>query len=1145
MRPFYFLSFLIFSTILLSQNPGNSLLWRISKNQSSKFSYLYGTMHVKDKRIFYANDSLPAFISSCDKFALELHPDSMNTMLFNQLNSADTASNNFKKIFNEEEYRLVNEKLQKDIGIDLTQVKNKDLNYIRMLISPTKKRSDDYATFLDGYLLKIAKRTDRSIIGLESIKSQASAFRSIKSTTEFKDEILEMSREEKSESVYDKMLKLYQAENMEGIHQIFTNYDEESINNMLYRRNVVMARTIDSIISGGGSIFAACGAGHLGGAKGIIKLLKDLGYSVTAVQTKKRSYLNANKIPSTTGTGWQKIALPSVGVNYVLPGAPMAYKKNIILAESKMYMDVTSGAVYMMLPVSITSDLVGNKRFLFDKVAESMQQRMAKGISLDKKYGKQGAYEYCEVSFETKVGYSLVSRIYIENNVLYDFLVTYPPNSDIEKEAEYFFSAINFYKPIAQETYLYKDENWNFEISLPGEPAKVNTARKKGAASELSLKSSDNINGVHYIIEGAEAGEGLYYISDTMLLNEVCRKFKHQPRVISYTDSVFTFQGFPAKQFVAVFDDNSTCEGWLILKGFKFYSIMAVATKKNIDAGIHKAILNSFTFRDVKTPEYKWYKSPVDSLLTIKLPKAYRIKASDAEENQYNEDYSPIYTSYEDGYGVSCFMQRTEETDYYYTLSDSLYWKRVEQSLVGYSDSLILSEKLNLKGLNARRYIVKKLNSSYTEYYNVISFGKYRYSIFSYIPDVLKSSYLTTPIYNLEYKGTPKTVFQSDTVAFKNLVRDYLSTDTILNKKARKYIYEFDATDNMFPLLVKELERPAKDSTSDLKDRLINKLDDVKPALLTPYLKKKLFTDRTDSTFDVNYLRMLVGIKTQESFSYIKSFLAGRLSTLSEYSGIFYGMNDSLVLAKVFYPDFLEAIAKDTSENSSFLYLTNNMLDSSYVKYEQIKDFENSLLKYASRYIDQKVSDKELMEHYVSVEVFDLLFKSDNKKMLSELLVKMAQSKNIWIRYYSIVYALKNKSEPDLKVMNELVRTPYLRHSIYAELEFNKRLELFPAAFKNQKALAEGDMINYMLDDDYYPKEVKFVKEIKTRFEEKDVYFFIFKLEFNEGTAPVIGFTGPYTKNGELLNNSERPGIGGDYVKGQEEILLYEHLYQK
>ncbi len=62
-----------------------ALLWRISGNGFKAPSYLYGTMHLRDKSLFRFTDSVYGAIRNTEVFALEIHPDTLASVAFSQV----------------------------------------------------------------------------------------------------------------------------------------------------------------------------------------------------------------------------------------------------------------------------------------------------------------------------------------------------------------------------------------------------------------------------------------------------------------------------------------------------------------------------------------------------------------------------------------------------------------------------------------------------------------------------------------------------------------------------------------------------------------------------------------------------------------------------------------------------------------------------------------------------------------------------------------------------------------------------------------------------------------------------------------------------------------------------------------------------
>jgi uncharacterized protein YbaP (TraB family) len=111
------LSFLIsFAFNALSQQkPHYSLLWRISGKGLTQPSYLFGTMHVKDKRAFNFSDSVMLALQQCRHFALEVHPDTVMKELYNLIANNDTLRN-IDKLLSKEEYEQLSNKFKRRYG---------------------------------------------------------------------------------------------------------------------------------------------------------------------------------------------------------------------------------------------------------------------------------------------------------------------------------------------------------------------------------------------------------------------------------------------------------------------------------------------------------------------------------------------------------------------------------------------------------------------------------------------------------------------------------------------------------------------------------------------------------------------------------------------------------------------------------------------------------------------------------------------------------------------------------------------------------------------------------------------------------------------------------------------------------------------
>src|SRR6478735_3683509 len=107
---FFLLLTLVFNTQAQTQKSRSNyqLLWKVTGNGLSKPSYLFGTMHLQDKRVYDFSDSVLIKLKECPSFAMEITPDSMLQYLFVEMDlDKDDTVNNIKAHLTPEEYDIL------------------------------------------------------------------------------------------------------------------------------------------------------------------------------------------------------------------------------------------------------------------------------------------------------------------------------------------------------------------------------------------------------------------------------------------------------------------------------------------------------------------------------------------------------------------------------------------------------------------------------------------------------------------------------------------------------------------------------------------------------------------------------------------------------------------------------------------------------------------------------------------------------------------------------------------------------------------------------------------------------------------------------------------------------------------------------
>lgn len=281
MRALITICFSLFLQVLYAQE--NSLLWKISGNGLRKPSYLYGTIHLKDARVFQFGDTVLAAFDACKAVAGELDMDSMGNPFAALRMVMMPKDTTLEMLLSEQDYAFVKQKAQEQLGNKAFLVDRMKPFFTAALFTLDDMQTDSTLS-VDEYFQKRGKKRKMKVTGIESVQEQMNAINSI-SLKEQADMLVESLKETGETDDYsDKFIQLYLNQDIGKLEQAF--HDQESsdmfMQSLLFGRNRIMADRIAVLIRKQPT-FVAIGAGHLAGKEGVINLLKDKGYTLTPV----------------------------------------------------------------------------------------------------------------------------------------------------------------------------------------------------------------------------------------------------------------------------------------------------------------------------------------------------------------------------------------------------------------------------------------------------------------------------------------------------------------------------------------------------------------------------------------------------------------------------------------------------------------------------------------------------------------------------------------------------------------------------------------------------------------------------------------------------------------------------------------------
>jgi len=260
----------------------NTLLWEISGNHLTKPSYLFGTMHLLCAADAQLSDSLRYAISNAKQIYFEIDLDNMmetlGAMRYLNMNNNTKLSD----LLTEEEYARVTAYFKKNkTMLPMSMMERLKPYFITSLISESKFPCAE-KDGMEQVIMKEAKKDQKPINGLETVQFQASVFDSIPYKRQAKD-LLKMidSAGVAGDSSDIQLIEVYKKQDLNKMQELTADEEgmREFLDLLLYNRNANWVKKMPAIMRDAPALFAV-GAGHLGGEKGVINLLRKSGFAV-------------------------------------------------------------------------------------------------------------------------------------------------------------------------------------------------------------------------------------------------------------------------------------------------------------------------------------------------------------------------------------------------------------------------------------------------------------------------------------------------------------------------------------------------------------------------------------------------------------------------------------------------------------------------------------------------------------------------------------------------------------------------------------------------------------------------------------------------------------------------------------------------
>ena len=270
----------VFGLILASSSirAQDALLWQVTCNNCPDTSFIYGTIHVKDSRVYLYADTVLSCMKRCTRLALELDFNPVNLLKLANLMTLPGDST-LADIFDPADMIQIKKVFEDITGTDFTSFEKLRPVVLLSVIMQFQTAGDTIYT-LDEFLYRKGVNMNKEIVGLETVEEQFRLLESIPLDVIVK--YLKNPYEEQEE--LELMVCYYTNSEIEPLLKLMKK-DETMIalqDEFLDKRNIKMAEKTDSMFHEG-PVLVAVGTGHLPGKNGIINLLRQRGFMVEPI----------------------------------------------------------------------------------------------------------------------------------------------------------------------------------------------------------------------------------------------------------------------------------------------------------------------------------------------------------------------------------------------------------------------------------------------------------------------------------------------------------------------------------------------------------------------------------------------------------------------------------------------------------------------------------------------------------------------------------------------------------------------------------------------------------------------------------------------------------------------------------------------
>ena len=905
------------STLLFAQQPKPGLLWRISGNGLERPSYLFGTIHLTDKRVFNFGDSLYTALETSAGYAMELNPDSLMVYYFKD--GIDKKSSPLiKDVVSPAKFSAAKKKLQKEFGKPAEEITVKELkSYYNEWFYGNKGQS--MQSFMDAYLYNIVRRQGKWVGGIEDVQDQLGLDDEQDDPDVANYYINDFINNNKESKRYlEDMIRRYTSNDLSLIQEMAEGGSDYQKEMVLLRRNIKMASRIDSLAKRRNTFFAI-GSAHLPGDSGVISLLRTRGYTLTPVISSRSIHAEEYKF-QLQELQWVKVKSSTGLYTVEMPGEPQTDFLDQDEADFKMYADVTTNLYYF------TMGIVGKPVSNVDSVLRALVKNIDKKADISGlKNIRQDSIDGVEC-FAKSAKFFYRIRLFYKPPAYYMAMVgTINIDSPLPPEADKFFSsfAMNPHPAEIPKSLSQVDRpELGFRIQFPMKPGIKKTAASEEGWITSHFTGIDFQRDIFYQCVIKDIDKGYYQNGDSVAFEMYKSKISETHKVVSFNHIIY--QNYPAVESELNLENEGNTYYNKVLnlhRGNRMYVLIVTTSQREKNQGAIDSFFNSFQLTPVKNPSWSLQQSPDGTFRTWGCSP---IELYTSEDD--GKDDSPMWTVYDSLAPVTFFVGKAAYPKFFWAKDDTSLLRSGAKDLMGFGDSL-LSYQLVTNGRSRGAEITLSLRDNHNlKKVRIMLVGDSLYTVFTVAPKeiLIKPDYARLfHDFRITHDTSRSTLFVNKRKALMNALH---SSDSATLAQANSSLGAVSFTREDLPDLHGAMLDVYHDtisyhSVSRTLFDIVKKMDDASSIDVVRENYDKLPKEKEELKYYM--LTLLAESKHVEAHSLLGDLLKKGLPQDGMHYDFFNALNDSLILARRYFPLLLNYVG-DTTAGGNILGLTED-----------------------------------------------------------------------------------------------------------------------------------------------------------------------------------------------------------------------------